>query len=195
MDDHQVRNYGIAGGGAALLVALALAFVGEEKSDDAAQPAVAESDVSTTVVSPTPSVSATASIPPVETALAEGAPPMAVVKPAPTTKSAAPPQNPNLEFLVRFDERHPMSRAQALWLQGNHADAEALARAILPQRAELRGLCFSRFTLGAEIVFAHCDRIPRAQVRSTSDRWLRKLRAVRGVQYVDANVLVDAENR
>lgn len=194
MDDHQVRNLGIVGGGAALVVALGLAVLGGGKTDGAIEPAVDPPEVAASTVSPTPSVSATASIPSVEAALADGPPPMAVVKPAPT-KTTGPPQNPNLEFLVRFDERHPMSRAQALWLQGKHDDAEALARATLPQRAELRGLCFSRFTLGAEIVFAHCDRVPRAQLARTSERWLRKIRAVRGVQYADANVALDVESK
>jgi hypothetical protein len=197
MDDNQLRTMGLAGGGAALAVALALTFIGRDK-DGAVQPAIDPPQVSTSVVTPTPSVSASAPIPStpaVETAMADGpAPPMAVIKPAPSKASVAP-QNPNLEFIVRFDARHPMSRAQDLWLQGKRPEAEALARTTLAQRAELRGLCFSRFTLGAEIVFAHCARVPRAQIERTSARWQRKLRATPGVQYCDANVIADVESR
>ncbi len=197
MDDNQLRTLGVAGGGAALAVALALTLIGPGKNG-AVQPASDPPQVSTTVVTPAPSVSVSAPIPStpaVETAMADGpAPPMAVIKPAPA-KATAVPQNSNLEFIVRFDARHPLSRAQDLWLQGKRADAEALARSTLAQRAELRGLCFARFTLGAEIVLAHCARVPRAQIERTSARWQRKLRAMSGVQYCDANVIADVENR
>ncbi len=57
MDDNQVRTLGIAGGGAALLVALALAFVGDERSSGEPEPAVDPPAVVTTV-NPTPSVGA-----------------------------------------------------------------------------------------------------------------------------------------
>lgn len=194
MDDNQVRTYGLVGGGAALIVALGLAVLGREQQLGPGQANPPPAIESQTAV-PTPSVAASAPIPSVETAALADAPPVAVVRPDPAPARAAPPQNPNLEFLVRFDDRHPLSRAQALWLQGKHADAEALARSILPQRAELRGLCFVRFTLGAEIVFALCSPVPRAQIARTSDRWERKLRAIRGVQYCDANVVADVERR
>jgi hypothetical protein len=197
MDDNQLRTFGLAGGGAAMVAALALTLIGDEKNDTA-QPTIEPPQVSATVTTPAPSAAASAPIPSapvVETAMADGpAPPIAVVKPAPS-KASDTPQNPNLEFIVRFDDRHPMSRAQDLWLQGKRLEAEALARATLTRRAELRGLCFSRFTLGAEIVLAHCARVPRTQLERTSMRWLRKLRAMPGVQYCDANVVVDVENR
>lgn len=205
MDENQVRTVGLIGGGAALIVALGMALLGREPAGRPAdvQPAI-ETPASVAVA--TPSVSATAPIPRaktpadtpaeprVETSSAEGPPPMAVVRPE-APKAATPPQNPGLEFIVRFDNRHPMSRAQDLWLQGKHADAATLAQATLAQRSELRGLCFSRFTLGAEVVLTHCAAIPRAQVARTSERWLKKLRATRGVQYADANVVVDPERR
>ncbi len=194
MDDNQVRTLGIAGGGTALLVALALAFAGDDNAPAPTEPA-ADPPVATSTVTTTPSVSATASIPSVEAASAEGPPPMAVVKPAPP-KASEVPQNPNLEFLVRFDDRHPMHRAHQLWQQGRQAEAEAFVRTTLRQRSEFAGLCFSRFTLGgSEIVFAHCTRVSRAQVQRTSDRWIRKIRAMRGVQYADANVIADVDAR
>lgn len=194
MDDNQVRTLGIAGGGAALLVALALVFVGQDTPPIAPEAAVDAPSVATTV-EPAPSVGATAPIPPVETAMTDDTPPMAVVKPSAPGASAAP-QNPNLEFLVRFTDRHPLGRAHALAAQGREAEAEALVRTTLRQRSEFAGLCFSRFTLGgAEIVFVHCTRVPRAQVTRTSDRWIRKIRAMRGVQYADANVIADLESR
>ncbi len=201
MDDNQLRTLGLAGGGAAMAVALALTVIGGK--DGAQTPTIAADPatpppVSAPAVSPSPSGGASVVIPPspiIDTASADGPPrPVAVVKPAPV-KASAPPQNPNLEFLVRFDTRHPLSAAQDLWLQGKHPEAEALARTIAPQRAELRGLCFSRFTLGAELVFAHCTRVPRAQIQRTSERWQRKLRATPGVQYCDANVIADVESK
>lgn len=192
MDDNQVRTLGLAGGGAALVVALALVFTGDDKAQT--QPAV-DAPAATTTVTTTPSVSATAPIPAVETAMAEGPPPIAVVKPS-APKASAVPQNPNLEFLVRFDQRHPMHRAHQLVQAGREGEAEDLVRATLRQRSEFAGLCFSRFTLGgSEVVLAHCTRVPRAQVTRTSDRWLRKIRGMRGVQYADANVIADVEGR
>lgn len=194
MDDDQVRTLGLAGGGAALVVALALIFTGDDKPAADVQPAVEAPSASMTV-SPTPSVSATAPIPSVETAMADGPPAIAVVKPS-APKASEVPQNPNLEFLVRFDDRHPMHRAHQLWQQGRHAEAENFVRTTLRQRSEFAGLCFSRFTLGgSEVVLAHCTRVPRAQVARTSDRWIRKIRAMRGVQYADANVIADVESR
>jgi hypothetical protein len=194
MDDNQVRTLGLAGGGAALVVALALAFTGDDKAPAQTQPAV-DPPTSTTTVTTTPSVSATTPIPSVETAMAEGPPPMAVVKPAPP-KASEVPQNPNLEFLVRFDQRHPLHRAHQLVQAGRESEAEDLVHATLRQRSEFAGLCFSRFTLGgSEVVLAHCTRVARAQVARTSDRWLRKIRGMRGVQYADANVIADVEGR
>ena len=194
MDDNQVRTLGIAGGGVALLVAVALAVVGEDAPSETSGPVAGSPSIATTV-EPAPSVGATAPIPPVETAMTDDTPPMAVVKPSAPGAGAAP-QNPNLEFLVRFTDRHPLGRAHALVAQGREAEAEALVRTTLRQRSEFAGLCFSRFTLGgAEIVFVHCTRVPRAQVTRTSDRWIRKIRAMRGVQYADANVIADVESR
>lgn len=189
MDENQVRTVGLIGGGAALIVALGMAMLGREPATDV-QPAVETPAVAVA----TPSVSATAPIPEFDISSAEGPPPMAVVRPD-TPKASGPPQNPGLEFIVHFDKRHPMSAAQDLWLQGKHPEATALARSTLPRRSELTGLCFSRFTLGADVVFAHCNAVPRAQMTRTSDRWLKKLRATRGVQYADANVVVDQERR
>lgn len=195
MEENQVRTVGLIGGGAALVVALAMALLGREPSGGAqtgdVQPAI-EAPASVAVA--TPSVSATAPIPSIETSSAEGPPPMAVVRPD-APKASTAPQNPGLEFIVHFDNRHPMSRAQDLWLQGKHPEAAALARATLPQRSELAGLCFARFTLGADVVFTHCSAVSRAQIARTSDRWLKKLRAMRGVQYADANVVLDPERR
>lgn len=193
MDDNQVRTLGLAGGGAALVVALALVFTGDDKAPAQTEPAIDPPTASTTVA--TPSVSATAPIPSVDVASAEGPPPMAVVKPAPP-KASEVPQNPNLEFLVRFDQRHPMHRAHQLVQAGREGEAEDLVRTTLRQRTEFAGLCFSRFTLGgSEVVLAHCTRVPRAQVTRTSDRWVRKIRGMRGVQYADANVIADVDAR
>lgn len=189
MDESKVRTVGLIGGGAALIVALGMALLGREPATDV-QPVVETPAVAVA----TPSISATAPIPEFEASSAEGPPPMAVVRPD-APKASTAPQNPGLEFIVHFDNRHPMSRAQDLWLQGKHAEAATLARTTLRQRSELAGLCFARFTLGADVVFVHCNAVPRAQIARTSERWLKKLRATRGVQYADANVVLDPERR
>jgi type IV secretory pathway VirB10-like protein len=189
------RTLGLIGGGGALLVALGVATLsGPDKTapDKPAPPAVVQAK---------PSVSATAPVPQtpdVETAMVDPPPsrPVAIPKTPPRLPTAdAPVENPDLEFIVRFDSRHPLSVAQGLYLQGKRADAEAEAQRIMAQRAELAGLCFRRFTLGAEIVMAHCAPVSRAQAQRVSDRWVRKLRAVKGVQYVDANVVLQAERK
>jgi hypothetical protein len=190
MDEDRLRHIGLIGGGGALLVALALVAC-EPQRPASTEPAPEASDV----VSAQASVSASTPIPDVETAMAEDRPVSIPQNPKKTVAPYTPAQNPNLEFIVRFDDRHPMARAQGLYLQGKHDEAEAAARALLPSRPELAGLCFQRFTFGAELVFAHCARVPRAQVQRTSDRWLRKLRAVKGVQFVDPNVIADVEGK
>lgn len=189
MDDQKVRNLGLLGGGAALVLALGMATLGGPKPP-APAPAL------TTTATATPSAGAVAPIPKspeVETAMA--GPPVAVPAPQAPSAGATAPDNPDLEFIVRFDDRHPLSRAQDLYLQGKHADAEASVRETLARRAEFTGLCFQRFTFGAEIVLATCAPVPHAQRRRTSDRWVRKLKAMRGVQYADANVEVQPERR
>lgn len=192
MDDNRARTLGLLGGGGALLIALGVATLGGPERPVAEAPPEAMPQAT---VEAAPSVSATAAIPDVETAMA-GAPPVSVSTPAQKGPAAdAPVENPNLEFIVRFDDRHPMSRAQALYLQGKHAEAAAAARSILAGRGEFSGLCFDRFTLGAEAVLVHCTRVPRAQVQRTSERWVRKLRGMRGVQYADANVIVQPDAR
>lgn len=198
MDANGARNLGLIGGGGALLVALAVAFIGDQGGTD--RPPVADPPVVAGTVSAAPSVAASAPIPApqVETAMADGPPSRPVSIPqAPKAAPAAdaPPINPNLEFIVRFDDRHPLSRAQALYLQGKYAEAEAAARETLARRTEFSGLCFTRFTLGAELVLAHCTRVSRAQMQRTSDRWVRRLKAMTGVQYADANVIVAPEGK
>jgi hypothetical protein len=192
MDDNRARQLGLIGGGGALLIALGVAAVGGPQKPPEPPPAVV---APSGVAQAAPSAAATAPIPDVEAAMA-GAPPVSVTRPAQKAPAAdPPPENPNLEFIVRFDDRHPLARAQALYLQGKHGEAVDAARATLAQRPEFAGLCFDRFTLGAELVLAHCVRVPRAQVQRTSDRWVKKLRAMRGVQYADANVIVQPDRK
>lgn len=191
MDEDRLRTLGLAGGGGALLIALGLAAFGGPEKTAPTKPA----EEPPAVVSAEPSVSASAPIPPVETAMAEE---RAISIPQNPQKAVAPDtpaQNPNLEFIVRFDDRHPLSRAQALYLQGKREEADAAARETLSRRPEFAGLCFERFTFGAELVLANCARVPRAQVARTSDRWVRRIRAMKGVQYVDPNVIADAEGK
>ena len=192
MDDHRVRNLGLIGGGGALIIALGVAAIGGPGKSPDARPAAPATATAT------PSAGAAAPIPggpTVETALADGPPPVSIPRnPEHPAANAEAASNPDLEFIVRFDDRHPMSRAQALFLQGKTADAEALARETLARRAELSGLCFEHFTLGAELVLSHCAPVPHSQQRRTSARWVRKLKAIPGVQYADANVVVAPES-
>ena len=200
----RTRTLGLLAGGGALAVALAVAvFGGGEGKNDVPAPVAVEQGGA--VEAPpshiaAPSGSAIAPVPGAPTAdiaMVEGPrPPVSIpAKPVAPVKQAPPVENPDLEFLVRFDERHPLYRAQALYLQGKRQEAETEARAIVPLRPELRGLCFARFTLGAEIVLSACDPVSKAQAQRVSDRFERKIRAIRGVQYVDANVVVQPEAR
>ena len=194
MDDNRVRNLGLIGGGGALIIALGVAALGGPGKDAA----VKSASVASTTVEAAPSAGAVAPIPgpTVDTAMAEGPSPRPVSIPSAPQNPTATDQaaiNPNLEFIVRFDDRHPLSRAQALYLQGKRSEAEASARETLSRRPEFAGLCFQRFTFGAELVLAHCARVPRAQVQRTSDRWTRKLKKMSGVQYVDPNVVVSPD--
>lgn len=193
MDDARLRSLGLIGGGGALLIALGIATFGEDRHG-----AAPKADPPPASVAAQPSAGAVASIPgpTVETAMAEGPTSRPVSIPQDQKKEVAkddPVVNPDLEFIVRFDDRHPLSRAQALYLQGKRDDAEASARETLARRKDLQGLCFERFTYGAEIVLSNCERVPRAQLDTVSARWVRKLRAMRGVQYVDANVVMRPE--
>jgi hypothetical protein len=102
--------------------------------------------------------------------------------------------NPNLEFIVRF-RSGPLSEAQALFAAGDASGAEAAARRAIEARANLRGLCFARFTLGgAEIVLAHCARVPDTQKKTVSQRWDRRLNAMSDVDYADPNLEVKNDN-
>jgi hypothetical protein len=191
MDEDRLRTFGLVGGGGALLVALGVVVLGDP--DKAVERKPAEPPAAT--ISAAPSVSASAPIPPVETALSEDRPPAVSIPKASPPPSDSPAQNPTLEFIVRFDDRHPLAQAQALYLQGKRVEAAASARETLARRPELAGLCFDHFTFGAELVLTPCTRVPRNQVQRTSDRWTRKLRAMKGVQYADANVIVQTEGK
>lgn len=186
----QARTLGLIAAGGALALAIGVAVFGEDP-----RPAPAPADPPSAVAPETPATPADPQASPAfGVAMADGPPqPAPPQTRAPEKTKAAAPENPDLEFLVRFDDRHPMSRAQALYLQGKHDEAETEARAILPLRPELKGLCFQRFTLGAELVLSMCPPAPAAQAQAASDRWVRKLRRIRGVQYVDANVVAQPE--
>ncbi|MDX2234471.1 MAG: hypothetical protein NW200_08220 [Hyphomonadaceae bacterium] len=189
MDDNRVRSLGLLGGGGALIVALAVAALG---GPEEAPPAKAPATVGAVVATPSASVAAPIPPPNVDTAMVDPpSRPVAIPRnPAPPGQVDATPRNPDLEFIVRFKDNHPLSRAQALAEQGARAQAEASARETLARRSDLTGLCFRRFTLGAEIVLAHCAAVPPAKIADTSDRWVRRLKAMAGVQYADANVVL-----
>lgn len=102
--------------------------------------------------------------------------------------------NPNLEFIVRF-RSGPLAEAQAMFTAGDQGGAEAAARKAIEARTNLRGLCFSRFTLGgAEMVLSHCARVPDTQKKAVSQRWDRRLNAMPDVDYADPNFEVRNDN-
>ena len=161
MTSEALRKIGLAAGGGAFAIAALIAVVARE---------------------PQPSAQAA---PLVTTAAFDGP---AAAKPG---AAAADLPNQNLTLLVRFKPGHPLAKAAARAAAGDVAGAEAMARRTLANRAELAGLCLDGFTLGgAEVVLRLCEPAPDRKLDSASRQWLRYLRSLPGVDYVDRNVTV-----
>jgi len=105
---------------------------------------------------------------------------------APTAPAPAPP----LSFTIRFAPEHPMAHAQDLQAQGRLWEAHAEAERILAARRDLIGLCFDRFSPGAEIVLKPCRAVSRNQEAQARRYWLARFQAMPGVSYVEANVIL-----
>jgi hypothetical protein len=106
--------------------------------------------------------------------------------PRPATQAAPTAETGPVGFIVRFEEPHPLARAQALQAADRCDEAAELARDTLTARSELAGLCFDRFTLGgAEIVLTACEQ--PADPEQFASVWLQRLRAMNGVVYADVN--------
>ncbi|HYD88985.1 MAG TPA: hypothetical protein VEA80_16030 [Vitreimonas sp.] len=100
----------------------------------------------------------------------------------------AQPHAQPLAFLVRFRGSGPIARAQALAARGRVAAAQRQVEIQLRRQSDFAGLCFDRFTAGgAEIVLRTCAAIVASERASVQQRWLARLRAMRAVDYVDAN--------
>jgi hypothetical protein len=191
------RTVGIVGGLAALAAALGVAVFSGQPAEDAKAPA------SSAAEAPAPSPATPESPPadPVAEPAGIAAPPT-IAKPAGAAKPPlAQPSTQvrrvdgrapgNLEFIVKFIDGHPMAQAAEMDVSGKSAEAADLARATLRRRAELGGLCLQGFTIGGEVVLELCQPVADAKVESAARQWLRHIKAIRGVAYVDRNVVVD----
>lgn len=106
----------------------------------------------------------------------------------------APVQGEPISFLVRFRGSGPLAQAQNLAERGRASQANAAARRALSRQAAFSGLCLDRFTVGgAEMVLRTCAPVARAERQRTTDRWLSRLRTMRGVAYADVNAAATQE--
>ena len=118
------------------------------------------------------------------------------LQPAPSAQAAAQaayevaqaaPAAP-VAVLVRFRGAGPIARAQARAARGETAQAQREVVAQLQRQTAFAGLCFDRFTVGgAEIVLRTCDPVAANESVSVQQGWLSRLRAMRAVEYADAN--------
>jgi hypothetical protein len=201
MEARGARMAGLIGGAIVMAGGLFVALRPGEQAPTPAvtQPAPAPVETVQPVLTPSPPASAPAA----EIAAADAPPkpapktaspaqksPTKAPLPTPTQTKEASPDNPNLEFIVRVREGHPLHRAQSLQEQGKRAEAEVEARYVLARNAELRGFCFEGFTLGAEIVLVACDAVAAAQSKRTSAQMARRLKAMRNTAYAEENIIV-----
>jgi hypothetical protein len=98
-------------------------------------------------------------------------------------------------FIVRFRGTGPISRAQAQAARGEIAQAQRQVEVQLQRQRSFAGLCFDRFTVGgAEIVLRTCEAVAASERNAVQQSWGARLRAMRAVEYVDANATV-TQNR
>lgn len=112
--------------------------------------------------------------------------PQGVAEIAQAQTSAAP-----VGFIVRFRGTGPIARAQAQAARGQIAQAQRQVEVQLQRQTAFAGLCFDRFTVGgAEIVLRTCEAIAASERDAVQRSWSGRLRAMRAVEYVDANATV-----
>lgn len=105
------------------------------------------------------------------------------------TESAAP-----VGFIVKFRGSGPIARAQAQAARGELEPATRQVEAQLMRQTAFAGLCFDRFTVGgAEIVLRTCEPVAANERGAVQQGWGARLRAMRAVEYVDANATVTQE--
>ncbi|MEZ5996313.1 MAG: hypothetical protein R3C25_11230 [Hyphomonadaceae bacterium] len=91
-------------------------------------------------------------------------------------------------FIVRFRGQGPIARAQAMAARGRVEQAQQQVETQLVRQTAFAGLCFDRFTVGgAEIVLRTCDAVDAGAHAQVQQTWLARLRAMRAVEYADAN--------
>lgn len=111
---------------------------------------------------------------------------------APASVSEAPGVAADVSFVVRFAPGHPLARAQDYAEHGQMRRAEREAERVIRRDRALAGLCFDRFTLGgAEIVLMACE--APADAETFQRDWSQRLAAMRGVEYAEANVILQTE--
>lgn len=116
--------------------------------------------------------------------------PQAVVELAQAQTSAGP-----VAFIVRFRGTGPIARAQAQAARGDIAQAQRQVEVQLLRQRSFAGLCFDRFTVGgAEMVLRTCEAVAASERNAVQQSWGARLRAMRAVEYVDANATV-TQNR
>lgn len=94
-------------------------------------------------------------------------------------------------FIVRFRGGGPIARAQAQAARGRTQQAQRQVEAQLVRQRGFSGLCFDRFTVGgAEIVLKTCEPVAASERARVQQSWGARLRAMRAVEYVDANATV-----
>ncbi len=115
--------------------------------------------------------------------------PQAVEEFAQAQTSASP-----VGFIIRFRGTGPIARAQAQAARGQIEQAQRQVTIQLQRQTSFSGLCFDRFTVGgAEIVLRTCESVAASERSAVQQSWSTRLRAMRAVEYVDANATVTQE--
>lgn len=97
----------------------------------------------------------------------------------------------SVAFIVRFRGTGPIARAQAQAARGQIAQAQRQVEIQLQRQSAFAGLCFDRFTVGgAEMVLRTCEPVAASERAGVQQSWGARLRAMRAVEYVDANATV-----
>jgi hypothetical protein len=97
----------------------------------------------------------------------------------------------SVAFIVRFRGTGPIARAQAQAARGQIAQAQRQVEIQLQRQSAFAGLCFDRFTVGgAEMVLRTCEAVAASERAGVQRSWGARLRAMRAVEYVDANATV-----
>lgn len=127
-------------------------------------------------------VALTIALQPAQSAQAE--PPVTTYQVAQAGATEATP----VALLVRFRGAGPIARSQARAASGQIQQAQRTVEAQLRRQTAFAGLCFDRFTVGgAEIVLRTCEPVAASERVRVQQNWLNRLRAMRAVEYADAN--------